>query len=91
MFLDKFANEKKKNLKFFNKEAIKIIENHDWEGNVRELQNTIERIVLLYDGNEVIPEYLRFLTSDKEVDPFATSLNPGHIVLPPDRIDLKSL
>jgi DNA-binding NtrC family response regulator len=91
MFLDKYASEKKKGFKRFHKEAVKILENHDWEGNVRELQNTIERVVLLNDGDEVIPEHLRFLTSDKEVSTFAASLAPGHIVLPPDKIDLKSI
>jgi two-component system response regulator AtoC len=91
MFLDNYTNDKNKDFKTFSKEAKKILEHHDWKGNVRELQNTIERVALLYNGIEVKPEHLRFLTSDEALDPFASSLRPGHIVLPPNKLDLKAL
>ena len=42
-------------------EARRILENHPWPGNIRQLENTIERIVLLYDDKTVKPEHLFLL------------------------------
>lgn len=91
LFLDKYSREKEKNFKYVHRDAEKILENHDWKGNIRELQNAIERVVLLYDDIELKPKYLRFLASEEVVDPSASHLNPGHIILPPDCLDLKEL
>jgi transcriptional regulator with PAS, ATPase and Fis domain len=91
LFLDKYSREKEKTFKYIHRDAVKILENHDWKGNVRELQNTVERVVLLYNDIELKPEYLRFLASEELVDPSASHLNPGHIILPPDGLDLKEL
>lgn len=52
-FLKKFNLERKKNIKNFSNEALKLFVNYDWLGNVRALENTIERIVVLSD-NEII-------------------------------------
>jgi len=48
-FLKKFGDGKKK----ITKEAIQRLQNYRWKGNVRELENIIERVVLLSD-NEII-------------------------------------
>ena len=37
---------------------IKKVENYCWAGNVRELENIIERLVLLHDGNEKVDSLL---------------------------------
>ena len=34
-------------------EAIKVLESHNWPGNVREIQHTIERGVIMSDGNQI--------------------------------------
>ncbi len=36
-------------------EAIGLLQKHRWQGNVRELQNVIERAVALSDGDEITP------------------------------------
>ncbi len=42
--------------------ALDVLEAHDWPGNIRELANVIERLVLLTDGTAVAaPEVQRFL------------------------------
>lgn len=48
-FLKKFAGDKKR----FSEEAAERLKNYHWKGNVRELENIVERVVLLCD-NEVI-------------------------------------
>ena len=45
-FLNKF-NEKYKREKYFEAGAIQVISEHDWPGNIRALENTIERLVLI--------------------------------------------
>ena len=48
-FLKKLAGDKKR----FSNPAIELLKNYEWKGNVRELENIIERMVLLCD-NEVM-------------------------------------
>lgn len=48
-FLRKASNQPKR----INPEAMKILMAHPWKGNVRELENVIERVVLLTDKEEI--------------------------------------
>ncbi len=57
-FLNIFAKEMNKNIKVFSEDAKKIILNHQWKGNVRELENCIERAVILCNGDSIEPENL---------------------------------
>lgn len=52
-FLRKFAAVNESKAKGFSKEALEMLLNNSWEGNVRELENTIERAVVLSE-NEII-------------------------------------
>ena len=38
--------------------AIKVLETYDWRGNIRELQNVMERSVLMSDGDTLWPRHL---------------------------------
>ena len=49
-FLNRYAVDFKKRVSGFSPEAIEKIRGYSWPGNVRELQNSIERAVLLSDG-----------------------------------------
>lgn len=46
-FLDNIAQRSKQEPKRLSKETLEILLNYDWPGNIRELQNEIERIILL--------------------------------------------
>ena len=52
-FLKKFSDKLEKANKTFSKEAIHVLANYDWPGNIRELQNVVERVVAL-SKNEII-------------------------------------
>lgn len=39
-------------------ETLKVLQSHDWSGNVRQLANVMEHAVILSDGNSIQPEDL---------------------------------
>ncbi|NUN48137.1 MAG: sigma-54-dependent Fis family transcriptional regulator [Candidatus Brocadiae bacterium] len=49
-FLKRFAEEFRKDVREFSKEAMDKMMAYDWPGNVRELKNAVERAVLLGSG-----------------------------------------
>jgi len=57
-FLEKYALEHGKNIKRISTPAIDMLMSYHWPGNVRELENTIERAVLVCDGNVVHGHHL---------------------------------
>jgi len=58
-FMRKSAKEQGKELTGIEPEAIRALMEHDWRGNVRELQNVIERAVLLETGPQLRAEIIR--------------------------------
>jgi two-component system response regulator HydG len=62
-FLKKKNKKNKKNIKGFHPETMSIFMRYNWVGNIRELENTIERAVVLCLGEQITPRELppRFL------------------------------
>jgi Nif-specific regulatory protein len=52
-FVNRFAGELKKKLERIQADAVKVLMRHNWPGNIRELENVIERAVLMADGPEI--------------------------------------
>ena len=73
-FLNKYSDELGKEIKGISAEAMRILSSCRWPGNIRELENTIQRAILLADNDTIKPETLAFLT------PLLTELSQtGHI------------
>lgn len=53
-FLERFVQAQGKTLRGFSPDAIQVIESHPWPGNVREMENTIKRSVIMSDGPQII-------------------------------------
>jgi DNA-binding NtrC family response regulator len=51
-FLEKIASDQGTIKKTFSDKAIKLLQEYDWTGNIRELRNVVERLIIL-GGNEV--------------------------------------
>jgi len=49
-FVEKFADSAKRNVEGIQDEALAALRSYDWPGNIRELEHTIERAVLLGKG-----------------------------------------
>jgi two-component system response regulator HydG len=52
-FVKRFSGELKKKLEGFTPDALKLLRRYNWPGNIRELENAVERAVLLTDGRSI--------------------------------------
>ena len=57
-FAEKYAREHGKSIKRISTTAIDMLASYHWPGNVRELENTIERAVLMADGEVIHGHHL---------------------------------
>lgn len=62
-FLKEFETKFNKKIRGIDDIAINFLEQQYWKGNVRELRNTLERAVLMMDGDELKEQHLNFLPS----------------------------
>ncbi|HBB95797.1 MAG TPA: Fis family transcriptional regulator, partial [Blastocatellia bacterium] len=51
-FVQRYAKRAGKNIRSIDKRALALLQSYDWPGNIRELQNIIERSVILSSGGE---------------------------------------
>jgi len=58
MFLQDFSRRKKKHFVTIAPQTIMIMEEYDWPGNIRELQNIIEYATFAYNDKELKPEHI---------------------------------
>ncbi len=57
-FLEEFSKKKAAQPAKVSDDAMKILVNYSWPGNVRELRNLIERLVVLHEGDQILPQDL---------------------------------
>ncbi len=55
-FTEKICKGNKFPLKKFSNDAIKVLQSYKWSGNVRELRNIIERIIIMIPNTEITKE-----------------------------------
>ena len=87
-FLRRFASELKKRVDGLSPDALKLLMRYNWPGNIRELENSIERAVLLSDGSQVTSSDLRL----GELSTSAPSSDGSPVVkIPPTGIALEEI
>jgi DNA-binding NtrC family response regulator len=57
-YLEKYSFEMGREVKQVSPEAMDVMMKYEWAGNVRELQNVIERAILISDGSIIGPQHL---------------------------------
>jgi formate hydrogenlyase transcriptional activator len=55
-FVGRFAKETGKNIRHIGKHTLEQLENYHWPGNIRELQNVVERAVVLCETETFVVE-----------------------------------
>lgn len=58
-YLNRFSCEMKKSPARLSLDAARMLTDYAWPGNVRELRNICERLVVLNDSDEIMPDDLR--------------------------------
>ena len=64
-FLELFAQEYGQQPKKIHADALKILQRHAWPGNIRELKNTLERLVIMTPSRTIMPADLSIPSTAK--------------------------
>ncbi|MHB1394872.1 MAG: sigma-54 interaction domain-containing protein [Clostridia bacterium] len=86
-FINKISSNMERKIIGISKEAESCLLDYDWPGNIRELENLIERVIALTDGDEIeisnLPSYMSTLYQINERTDFNATLinmnNAGNI------------
>jgi len=81
-YVDLYNREFRKRVRGLTPAAMKVIEQYQWPGNIRELRNAIERAMLLMDRDWLEPEDFTTLTR---------SVAATQFTLPPDGLNLEEV
>lgn len=66
-FLKRFASENGNEKLKFSPSALRTMEQYQWPGNIRELENRVRRAVIMADGNRITDEDLELAGNDVNV------------------------
>ena len=66
-FIEKFSKINNKNIYDIDEEALEILMEYDWPGNVRQLENIIERAVVLCQGEIITSQHLPQRIKEKPI------------------------
>jgi two-component system response regulator PilR (NtrC family) len=86
-FLQKYSEQMGKSITGISHEAMEVLLAHDWPGNIRELENALERAVALESTPTILPESLP--TAILEDGPPVTGVQPAE-PLPDSGFDLEA-
>lgn len=88
-FLQHFNKKLDKKVAGFTPKAIKLLFDYDWPGNVREMENTIERCLILTENERIeaedLPMHIRS-AGPSDVDSSAEQFLNSPVVLPFEKI-----
>jgi Nif-specific regulatory protein len=88
-FIRRFAGELKRKMDGIRPDALKLLLRYNWPGNIRELENAIERAVLLTEAHIVGVDDL--LLGETIGSSSAESEGPGVVRIPPTGIPLEEI
>lgn len=83
-FVKKYNRVLNSRMEGFTKGAMKRVLDHDWPGNIRELENVVERAMVMSEGSEINDEDLDRALPDREI-----SRSSEIDSLPPDELSVK--
>ncbi|MGC4084592.1 MAG: sigma-54 dependent transcriptional regulator [Vicinamibacterales bacterium] len=75
-FIERFCREMKKNVLALAPDAVDALLAYPWRGNVRELQNCIERVVILTEGDAIHARHLNLVSYIEPAAPEPVPIDP---------------
>jgi len=88
-FLKKYTAELNHHVKNVEPEAVRMLAGYHWPGNIRELENTIERAVVLADGEKITKDDMKLIFAHR---PYTRKdEGNGQLILPEEGVDLDEL
>ncbi|MDF2941702.1 MAG: two-component system response regulator [Herbinix sp.] len=85
-FMDKYSREINKSKLYMERDTLELLMNYDFPGNIRELENLIERLMILSSGDSISPSLL-----PKELVKGAYAAKKDMFMLPEEGINLEQI
>src|SRR6187402_1246728 len=76
-FMSELAREYGRRRKTFDPMALSVLQRYRWPGNVREMRNVLERLMIMVPGDTIAPADLSFLEGGPGID-----IAPGEVSMP---------
>jgi DNA-binding NtrC family response regulator len=93
-FIEEFNKKLQKKVKGFSKKALKLIYEYDWPGNVREMENTIERCMIISDNDQLdlddLPQHIK-AADTSIIDDHQSVMFTDDNIIPFEKIKEKSI
>ena len=83
-FLNKYVRQISSQVEEVAPSVMKMLEEYYWPGNIRQLQNVIERGVIMCDGRQILPEHIALYQKH-------SAKQKGMIEIPESGIDLEEV
>ena len=91
-FIGQFNEDRESTVESISPDALKLLMNRSWPGNIRELRNVIERAMFNCEGKRI--ENKHFVIAPEDQDPFTDSLHtcfPVHELATTSKLNLKDV
>ncbi|OPY88473.1 MAG: Transcriptional regulatory protein ZraR [Syntrophaceae bacterium PtaU1.Bin231] len=76
-FLKKYSSVNECGTPRLSRESLAVLQSHSWPGNIRELENIMERAVLICAGGEILPEHLGLEGQARPAAPAPRAVEPA--------------
>ena len=90
-FLKRYAAADGKSIRAISTDALHVLMQHDFPGNVRELKNAIERAVLYETTDLLQPQSLPSHLTQESSQPAASSPTDATVILPLDEVERRTI
>ena len=88
-FINKYNSINKKGIKGIRPETVEKLERYRWRGNIRELENVIERAVTLEIADNIYPESLPDEIRNYKIEPLKIITEPLKSDIPSEGLNLE--
>ena len=89
-FIRKYSQTVNRKIRGVHREALKMLTDYHWPGNIRELENTIERAILMAEGDVIMPDELEMYFNRRPAHASAVK-KEGVITIPPEGVNLETV